>query len=313
VACVDDEGFGDSDFAGAFVAFPPAFVAACELARGDCARAAGAVRAADLVCAAAAELPGVAAAFPFPFPVERCCWPVAEPRELRATADVLRPGADAERPGETVGAFAFRVPVGGVSADGEPPATVGGADGVSLPVAGRDAGGAVPAVVGVATLGTLLVGGVVPEGTSGLQLAPADASAEPAGGTLAGLVFVALRSANRPDVVGLDTGDAPGARPVTDELARDTWGGGVRSSCTRAVAPPSVATNAIGRAAFAARPDVPARRATPVARRSRKNGAKTRPSAEWKGVWPPETLFLARCNVEVTAATVMPSSLAISS
>jgi hypothetical protein len=69
VACVAAERLGDGDVTGAFVAFaaafeafPVAFVAACEPACWDVAEP--------------------LAAFPFPFPVARCCWPVADAREL---------------------------------------------------------------------------------------------------------------------------------------------------------------------------------------------------------------------------------------
>ena len=164
VACVEGEGFGDGRWG---VRGVPGCLRGrlrarsrrrCESRRG---RTSGGSRVCG--CSRGARRRRVPR-FPFPFPVERCCWPVAEPRELRATADVLRPGADAERPGETVGAFALRVSAGGVSAVEGPPATAGGADGVSLAVAGGDAGGAMPAVGRLATAGTLLAGGVAPDG-----------------------------------------------------------------------------------------------------------------------------------------------------
>jgi hypothetical protein len=87
----------------------------------------------------------------------------------------------------------------------------------------------------------------------------------------------------------------------------------VRDSRTMIVAPPRDATSAIGSTAFVATPDAPASRPRLSDRRRTKAGASISPSADLNGLWLREMVFLARCKVDVTVATVRPSSSAISS
>jgi hypothetical protein len=81
---------------------------------------------------------------------------------------------------------------------------------------------------------------------------------------------------------------------------------------TITVAVPSVAASVIGTATLAPALDTVTRRATAGSRRSTNNGVKTMPMAD-----PSDPRFQmlcrARCSVDVTVGTVVPSSRAISS